>query len=481
MLYDLLSEYNNSSVTPFHMPGHKRNAALLGDGLPYSIDVTEIDGFDDLHDPRGVLKELSDLAARLYGCRRAFPLVNGATGGILAAIRCAAGSGDTVVMARNCHRSVYNAVLLGHLKPAYLLPEIDARSGVCGSITPAQVAGALDEHPSARLVIVTSPTYEGITCDIAGICDAAHRRNVPVLVDAAHGAHLGFSEAFPPSAVRCGADIAVVSLHKTLPALTQCALALLNSDRLDESRFQANLSIYQTSSPSYVLLSSIDRCVRLLLEEKDRLFGEYAGNLTSFSESVTGLKRLKLLCHGADTVKDHPAFYGFDPGKLVVVTRGTALSGPALLARLRSSYRLELEMAAPEYVIAMTSVCDGPDAFDRLSNALLEIDGVAGAADGSTAPATLIGLPVQAMTPGEAESLRGEALPLHASAGQMSLEYVWAYPPGVPFLVPGEIISASVIEQIDLLAGAGLNVKSTTGMLPRIRTYQEMLISVNQY
>ena len=179
MLYDMLSDYNSSGMTPFHMPGHKRNAALLGDGLPYGLDITEIDGFDDLHDPHGVLRELSELTARLFGCRSAFPLVNGATGGILAAVRSAAGTGDTVVMARNCHKAVFNAVLLGRLKPVYLLPETDGPTGLCGSVTPEAVRKALEENPGAKLVVVTSPTYEGVVSDIEGICAQAHRRRVP--------------------------------------------------------------------------------------------------------------------------------------------------------------------------------------------------------------------------------------------------------------------------------------------------------------
>ena len=182
-----------------------------------------------------------------------------------------------------------------------------------------------------------------------------------------------------------------------------------------------------------------------------------------FGERVGGLRQLKVLCHGSDTLLNHPAFFGFDPGKLVTVTRGTALGGAALLALLRSRYGLELEMAAPEHAVAMTSICDGAEAFGKLAAALLEIDSAVAAAEGGAAAAAPPELPVQALAPGEAEQLCGQALPLQASAGRIALEYVWSFPPGIPFLVPGEVIDGSVIEQIEMLIRSGVNVKSTSG------------------
>lgn len=465
MLYERLSEYDKKGVIPMHMPGHKRNAAMLGDGLPYHIDITEIDGFDNLHDACGVLKETADIARGLYGGERAFPLVNGSTGGILAAVYAATRRGDTVVMARNCHKSVYNAVLLGGLKPVYLMPGVDEASGIFGSVTPRQIGQALAEHPRARLVIVTSPTYEGVVSDIGGICEAAHRQDVPVLVDAAHGAHLGFSKNFPVSSVACGADLVVMSLHKTLPALTQCALAHVSGSRVDEGRLQNALALFETSSPSYVLLSSIDRCVRLLTAQKETLFGAYEARLRAFDESVGGLKRLKILCHGADALSDHPQFYGFDPGKIVISTRGTDLTGPALTKILRSKYKIEMEMAAPDYVLAMTSVCDESEAFTALADALLELDETA-RPSGPQGAYTCGALPPKALEAHEAAGLDGAFAALEESAGMISLEYVWAYPPGIPMLVPGERIDAAALGLMRQTLASGVGLKSTRGGLP---------------
>ena len=203
MLEHLLDEYAQSGMLPMHTPGHKRKSAFAG-LLPYALDVTEIEGFDDLHNAKGVLAETMALAARLYGSRRAFIGVNGSTGCILAAVYATVGPGDTVIVARNCHRSVYHALEIVGARPVFLMPEVDAETGILGSVTPEAVKKALEHAPGTRLVIVTSPTYEGVVSDVRSICETAHRYGAVVLVDAAHGAHLGFHPAFPESAVKSG-------------------------------------------------------------------------------------------------------------------------------------------------------------------------------------------------------------------------------------------------------------------------------------
>ncbi|HPP85843.1 MAG TPA: aminotransferase class V-fold PLP-dependent enzyme, partial [Bacillota bacterium] len=216
-LQDALFLYRDSGIYPFHMPGHKRNAFLLDFPFDCGLDITEIDGFDNLHDANGILAQGMKRAALLYGSERTFYLINGSTCGILAAVTACVRKGDKVLMARNCHKSVYNAVMLNELCPVYLVPPVGAE-GISGSIPPAEVEKALAENPDVRLVIVTSPTYEGVVSDIKAIAEIAHQRSVPLLVDEAHGAHFGFYEGFPESSVRLGADMVVHSLHKTLPA-----------------------------------------------------------------------------------------------------------------------------------------------------------------------------------------------------------------------------------------------------------------------
>ena len=368
MLYDKLKEYQAGGTYPMHMPGHKRNPAYMPPGLPFDIDITEIDGFDDLHDPRGVLLETSNLASELYGSVRAFPLVNGSTVGILAGIGAHASRGDKILVTRNCHRSVENAAALFGLIPSIITPETDAASGVLCSIEPAAVDAALSQNPETKLVVVTSPSYEGVVSDIRSITRVVHRRGIPLLVDAAHGAHLGFSPGFPESPVREGPDVVVMSLHKTLPAMTQCSLLHICGEYANGQEVRRLLSVLQTSSPSYVLMASIDHCLRLLKTDKDRLFRAYEQNLGLFAKLIAPLKNLAVLSKAGN------GFFGLDPGKIVIVTKNTALSGVELADILRKEYKIELELACDDYAIAMTSICDTREGLSGLAGALLAID-----------------------------------------------------------------------------------------------------------
>jgi arginine/lysine/ornithine decarboxylase len=380
-LNELLNAYALSGAYPMHMPGHKRNDLLLGTELPYKLDITEIPGFDNLQSPEGVLKSTAELAARLYGAERAYLSVNGSTGALLAAVKACARPYDEVIMARNCHKSVYSAMEIGLLKPTYILPDIDPDTGIACGVEPAQVREALEANPGAKLVIVTSPTYEGVLSDIRGIAAAAHERGVPLLVDSAHGAHLGFSPFFGESSVQAGADLTVVSLHKTLPALTQSALLLSRGGLADEAALHNAVNAFQTSSPSYVLLASIDACLRLLETQGGRLFADYERRLRKFREKMRRLRRLSLYGLGGEGPRPN---FGLDPGKLAIATNSADITGPELAGLLRDNYKIETEMAAPEYALAMTSLCDTDEGFELLSEALLEID--AGLKEGAGAP-----------------------------------------------------------------------------------------------
>lgn len=454
-LLNRLEEYSKSPAYPFHMPGHKRRMDSLDPRLPWQLDITEIDGFDNLHSPSGILKDGMDRAARLYHSRRTFFLVNGSTCGILAAVCAATAPGDTVLMARGCHKSVYHAVELRGLTPVYLMPSWDDSFGVFGSITPAAVEQALCGNPKIRLVILTSPTYEGVLSDIAAIAQIAHRHGVPLLVDEAHGAHLGFDSRFPQSAVALGADIVIQSLHKTLPSLTQTALAHLGGEMIDERRFARQLAVFETSSPSYLLMGSIESCLELLKSPQE-LFSPYWERLERFSGAMKQLQNLRVLCCGEDSPARHPAFFAFDPSKLVISTKGTGLTGPALSQLLRERYRLELEMAMGDYALAMTSVCDTDEGFTRLSGALLAVDAQTGAKAAAKASPIVPLLPRQRLIPAKAALLPGSPTPTPDCGGLTSAQSVWAYPPGIPLLVPGEEISQEFLLQMQELENQGV-------------------------
>jgi len=383
MLYEKLKEYAKSGVYPMHMPGHKQNQSFIPPGLPCDIDITEIHGFDDLHNPHGVLLETQLLAAKLYGSLEALMLVNGTTVGILAAIGAHAKRGDKILAVSNCHWSTINAADLFGLEIEYITVETDEASGVPCSVTPESIALVLENNPDIKLVIITSPTYEGVVSDIASIADVVHNAEGILIVDAAHGAHLGFSDAFPKNATTLGADIVIMSLHKTLPALTQCSLLHICSERADVGEVKRLLSTLQTSSPSYVLMASIDYCLRLLESDGDRLFKEYERNLSAFRCSVSSLNKTggRFICLGTTQARQmnrppvlHPCIFDYDPGKIVVLTKNTTLSGAQLAYILRTEYKIEIERVYDDYIIAMTSICDKPEGFDHLAIALCAID-----------------------------------------------------------------------------------------------------------
>ena len=371
MLIDKLKKYTSTDAYPMHMPGHKRNANMLSACLPYDIDITEIYGFDDLHNPSGILLEIENLAAKLYRSKKVFPLVNGSTVGILAAIGAHTTRGDKILIANQHHWSIDNAAELFGLTPIYISSEIHKPTGVETSIDPACVEKALIDNPDIALVIITSPSYEGVVSDIKSISEIAHKRNIPLFVDSAHGAHLGFSKMFPKSAIQEGADIVVMSLHKTLPALTQCSLLHLCTDRANADKTKKLLSMLQTSSPSYVLMASIDHCLNLLDRDGITLFRDYENNLKHFSDSIMGLKTFSVLCHGKN--KKPGSFFAFDPGKLVVITKGTPLSGVAFGNYMRFEHNIEIERACDYYSICMTSICDTSEGFSRFAQILVEL------------------------------------------------------------------------------------------------------------
>lgn len=466
-LLDALQAYSADDRIPMHMPGHKRNTDMAEalERLGARYDITEIDGFDNLHEPSGVLAAAMDRAARLWNSRRSFFLVNGSTCGILAGIRTLTRRGGKILMARGCHKAVYHAVELCGLEPVFLLPPADERFGISASIRPEQVTQALQLHPDVCLVVLTSPTFEGVISDVAAVCRVAHARNIPVLVDEAHGAHLDFSPFFSGGAVAAGADLVIQSLHKTLPSLTQTAIAHLNGPRADPGEFARQLGIFETSSPSYLLLSSMDCCVRLLEAQGPLLFSRWEERLRAFDERILPLARLRVLCHGRDSREGHPGFFGFDPGKLVISTRGTDLTGPALADRLRSEYRIELEMASGDYAIAMTGAGDRPQWLSALADALLAVDRTCAPAAREQAPG-LPPLPRRVCGIAQALEAPRRSLPEAAAEGAVSAGYVWAYPPGIPLLIPGEQISGALLRTLRALFRQGVHLTGTYGKVP---------------
>ena len=447
-LLELLQAHAATNTLPMHMPGHKRNTDLAAylDTLGAALDITEIDGFGNLHDPEGILAERMTQAATLWGSKRAWWLIGGSTAGLLAAIDAATQAGDKVLLGRNCHKSVYNGCMLCRLHTEYIAPAPFDGHGFADVITPAQVDRALAEHPDTRLVILTSPTYEGLVSDIAAISNVVHSHGAVLLVDEAHGAHLGLHDSFPPSAVTQGADIVVQSLHKTLPSLTQTAILHLCSNRVDAAELGFRLSVYQTSSPSYLLMASIDSCVQLLTEQGSALMEQWQENIRLFYSQLS-LSHLRLPLAGLRNA---------DPSKLLISTAGTSITGTALAARLREEFAIETEMSTENTVLCMTGMGDTPETLLRLAQGLNAIDCSLTAA--AAAPILPWTLPQQVLPLWQAMKQPTVALPIHEAEGHIAGDFLWAYPPGIPLLTPGERIDKALLARISTAKDHGVSL-----------------------
>lgn len=506
-IMERLIEYTGSDAYPFHMPGHKRQE--IPDGIPggfpnpYGIDITEIDGFDNLHHAEGILKDAMDEAATIYGADRSWFLVNGSTCGILSAVCGVTQNGGKLLTARNCHKAVYHAIYLNRLRAEYLYPEEIVEFGINGGIRAEDVRKALEKdamrcagksgdmrgkRTKIQAVLITSPTYEGVVSDIRAIADVAHEYGIPLIVDEAHGAHLEYADrchSFPKSALECGADIVIQSLHKTLPCFTQTAILHIKGDRVDQDRVARYLSMFQTSSPSYLFMAGIQRCIRYMDSTGRDGMIRYEERLKWFMEQMKGLQVLEVLTR--DICGKYRAVAGWDPSKIVVSTmRAKDFHGEELAEMLRKNYHLEMEMTAPEYVIAMTSVLDTDEGFERLTKALLEIDEellkaeerrrktVSETGDqkentvreraekNCKASETLqsrILRPNETMSICEAMDANTGRTALQNTVGKVSAEFIYLYPPGIPIIAPGEVFTREIVEMIEAYKKAGLLVQ----------------------
>lgn len=456
-LYQQLISYGESDVYPFHMPGHKRRALPFPN--PYTIDITEIDGFDNLHHAGGLIREAEERAAKLYGADRSYYLVNGSTCGLLAAICAAARRGDKVLAARNCHKAVYHAVSMQGLSVEFLYPAI-TRGDLQGQITAAQVEEALTKHPDIAVVILTSPTYEGIVSDVAAIAACCHAHGAALIVDEAHGAHFGFGAGFPENAVRLGADAVIMSLHKTLPSFTQTALLHCNGGRIDTERVARYLGVYETSSPSYLFMAGMDACIDLIREQGAELFAQYRRRLDAFYRDTADLAQLHVM-RREDLCKEEA--YDWDDSKLMIYA-GT-MGGEALHQELLGHYHLQMEMVSADYVLGMTSLMDTDEGMRRLVTALHEIDEKNRKTDlGGEVPeagftARMYRENPRRMQIYQALDLPYREVPFDEAVGKMAADYVYLYPPGIPLIVPGEIITEEFIRHIRECRERKLNVE----------------------
>ncbi len=480
-LLDKLKEYSNSDAYPLHMPGHKRQTDCIpmsDMGNPFAIDITEIEGFDNLHHANGILKDCMDDASESYAAKKTYFLVNGSSAGILAGISACASPSDYLLMARNCHKSAYHAVFLRNLKTEYLYPQILEKLGIQGGISAESVDISLrtmkERGEQVSAVCIVSPTYDGMVSDIKSIAQIVHQYGALLIVDEAHGAHFPFSDRFPESAMSQGADLVVQSLHKTLPSLTQTAILHVCTDRVDIEMLEYFLQIYQSSSPSYVFMAAIDSCITYMKTDGKRKLEDLNQNLDWFYKKTKNLKKIQVLDAKREEICGKYGIVDVDPSKILISASPAGKNGVWLAEQLRNRFHLEVEMEQEQYVLALMTLMDGREGLERLNTALQILDEEECKKEHSgfsKEESTWCSMEQQELllqeqsplsapfTIQEAVYHKKEYVTWKESVEKISGEFVYVYPPGIPILVPGEKISKYIVEKIERIQSAGLQLQ----------------------
>ncbi len=459
-LIEALIKNKNKNTVAFHMPGHKkgrgvhRKFAGLMQSDPFAIDMTEIPGLDDLHNPVGPIKESQQQAARLFGADMTFFLVNGSTVGIHAALLSVCRSGEEILLPRDIHRSVVGACILAGLKPRYLPLELDEEFLVPYPPAPEEIAAMLEKHPLIRAVFQVYPSYYGLAGDLSQTAEVVHRHNIPLVVDEAHGAHFIFSDELPLTALQAGADISIQSTHKTLGAFTQASMLHVKSNIIDAGTVGRQLGILQTTSPSYLLMASLDAATGHMEGAGKKLVDKTMRTARYIREQISRIPGIK--CFG-ESLSGTCGVTAIDPTKIYISFRGLELSGYQAAQMLLKKYRIQVEMSDRFSILCMLSVGTGADDGDKLIRALTEI---AAKADPVGCQKTIPGPvyippPRVILTPKEAWFGTLRQVMFNEAVGEVAGELVAPYPPGIPLLCPGEMVTEETVNLISELKSLG--------------------------
>ena len=466
-LLDCLQITARSPRAAFHTPGHKQ-----GQGAPAALvellghealraDLPELPELDNLFAPEGVIGQAQALAAAAFGAEQTWFLANGSTCGLEAAVLATCNPGEKLILPRNAHQSVWSALVLSGALPVWVEPDIDPVWGIAHCLTPAKLQMALVAHPDAKAVLVVSPTYHGICGDLTAIAALTHRHGLPLLVDEAHGAHFAFHSELPPSALSTGADLTVQSIHKTLSALTQAAMLHVQGARIDRLRLSCALRLLQSTSPNYLLLASLDAARRQMALEGEALLGETLRQTAAAKRQISQIPGLSLL-----ELIQAPGCKALDPLRLTVGVGGLGITGFAADEILHQRLRVTAELPALHSLTFIVTSGNTAHDLNQLVQALRQLAAENSAPDSrleSASPSDaftafltpdLAVLPV--LSPRDAFFAAKLTLPIDQVIGQLSAELVCPYPPGIPILFPGEVITQDVILSLhQILANGG--------------------------
>ena len=447
-IYEALEEFRRERIVPFDVPGHKRGrgnpelVGLLGQQC-VGIDVNSMKSLDNLCHPVSVIREAEEMAAEAFGAAYAFLMVGGTTSSVQSMVLSVCKKGDKIILPRNVHRSVINALVLGGAIPIYVNPDMDTRLGIALGMKVSQVERTIQEHPDAVAVLVNNPTYYGICSDLRSIVRMAHARRMKVLVDEAHGTHFYFGDKMPLSAMAAGADMGAVSMHKSGGSLTQSSF-LLTGPHMNPGYVRQIINLTQTTSASYLLLASLDISRRNLALRGKAEFAKVTALAEYAREEINRIEGY--YAYTAELVNGDSIF-DFDKTKLTVNTLGIGLAGIEVYDLLRDEYDIQMELGDIANVLAYISIGDRERDMERLIGALVEIRRKYRRDNAGLYTQEYIE-PKVAVSPQNAFYAEKESLPLMETEGRICSEFVMCYPPGIPILAPGEEITEQILEYI---------------------------------
>ncbi|WP_046214823.1 aminotransferase class I/II-fold pyridoxal phosphate-dependent enzyme [Paenibacillus wulumuqiensis] len=465
-LFTALKQHAASNPVQFHIPGHKKGLGsdqefreFIGDNA-LSIDLINIAPLDDLHQPMGVIEQAQKLAADAFGADYTYFSVQGTSGAIMTMIMTVCSPGDKLIVPRNVHKSIMSAIIFAGAKPVFVSPVRDENLGIDHGITTSSVRRALDRHPDAKGVLVINPTYFGVCADLKEIVDLAHSRGVPVLVDEAHGVLIHFHEKLPVSAMAAGADMAATSVHKLGGSMTQSSVLNVNvkNGHVNPQRVQTIISMLTTTSTSYILLASLDTSRRNLAINGHEIAERVIGLAQETRRKINDIDGL--YCFGEELLGGEATF-NYDPTKLTIHIRHLGITGYDAENWLRDHYNLEIELSDMYNILCLVTPGDTQDSVDILIRALTDM---AAAFYGSGREikelvVKIPEIPQLSLTPREAFYGDTETIAFEESAGRIIAEFIYVYPPGIPILLPGEVISQENIDYITDHVKVGLPVK----------------------
>ena len=460
-LLDQLSQQAQTLHYRFYMPGHKggrgssnRLIKLMGH-QSLMADIPELPELDQLFAPSGVIKEAQALAADAFGADQTYFLINGTSVGLMAAIMTVCNPGEQIIVPRNCHQSILNGLILAGAHPIWVYPEFESDIYIPHCLSPAQLEIALHRFPQAKAAIAVSPTYEGICGDIQHLAAIAHQHHIPLIIDEAHGAHLGFHPNLPPSALSQGADLVVQSSHKTLGALTQASMLHTQGDRINPRKLQTHLTLLQSSSPNYLLLASLDAARQQIATQGNTILGEAIELSSNLRGQLQNLSKFQLL--DTPSIKQ-PGFIAIDPFKLTLKLANFSLSGFELDEELNQKYQILAELPTEQSITFMLGQGNSRQELEHLFQSLNTLgDSYPAQLDSTSFRVSQLKQPpiLSAITPREAVDRPSKVCSFDNAVGQLSAKAICPYPPGIPIIFPGEEITQDAIASLMHIQNSG--------------------------